>query len=63
MIIKMKESATKEEVDTLVEYLQHFNTQVKKIYGEIVTVLGVVGDTASIDIEDVKAITGVEEVT
>ena len=63
MIIKMKESATKEEVDTLVEYLQHFNTQVKKIYGEIVTVLGVVGDTASIDIEDVKAIPGVEEVT
>ena len=63
MIIKMKESATKEEVDNLIEYLHRFNTQVKDASGEKVIVLGVVGDTASIDIEDVKAIPGVEEVT
>ncbi len=63
MIIKMKESATQQEVEGLKEYLHNFNTQVKDISGEIVIVLGVVGDTAKIDIDNVKAIPGVEAVT
>lgn len=63
MIIKMKQTATKEECKNLIKVMEEKKFQVKDISGESFSVLGIVGDTSKIDINDVMAIPGVETVT
>lgn len=63
MIIKMKQSATRDEIDNLTRLMEAKNFEVKDISGNTVCVLGIVGDTSRIDIEDIQVIPGVDVVT
>lgn len=49
MIIVMKNGTTAEHVDNLVDWLETFHVQAKPIFGADTIVIGLVGDTASID--------------
>lgn len=49
MIIVMKNGTTKEHVDKLSAWLETFNVQAKPIFGADTIVIGLVGDTASVD--------------
>lgn len=63
MIIKMKKGAEANEKKHVVEVLEKKGFQIRDISGVEYGVLGVVGDTATIDIRDVEALDGVEKVT
>lgn len=63
MIVKMKKKATQQEVDHVVEVLESKGFEIRDISGIEYGVLGVVGDTARIDVRDVEALIGVEKVT
>lgn len=49
MIIIMKNTATKEHVDELSQWLARFNVQANPIFGKDTIVVGLVGDTGSVD--------------
>ncbi|NCB28750.1 MAG: 3-deoxy-7-phosphoheptulonate synthase [Clostridia bacterium] len=49
MIIIMKSTATKEHVDELSQWLTRFNVQANPIFGKDTIVVGLVGDTGSVD--------------
>lgn len=49
MIIVMKPSATREHVERVSKNVERFNVKATPIYGEGTIVIGLVGDTASID--------------
>lgn len=63
MIIKMLEKATSEECQKVKELLLKKNFQVKDISGDTCCVFGVVGDTSSVDTNDIYALSGVSNVT
>lgn len=63
MIIKMKKGTEAKERDHVVEILENKGFQIKDISGVEYGVLGVVGDTARIDVRDIEALIGVEKVT
>ncbi len=49
MIVVMKKGAPKQEIDALSNWIEHFSIKVNPIVGEETTILGLVGDTTSID--------------
>lgn len=49
MIVVMKKGAPKQEIDALSNWIEHFSVKVNPIVGEETTILGLVGDTTSID--------------
>lgn len=55
MIVILKDKTKQEEINELYEYLHHFQVEVKPIEGTQRTILGLVGDTTKIDLEDLKA--------
>lgn len=62
MIVKLKDNATKEEIQDLASWAENFNIQIKTITGEIDTLLGFIGDTSAISIEQVQAMEVVDDV-
>jgi 3-deoxy-7-phosphoheptulonate synthase len=62
MIVKMKHTATKEDYDNIVKALAKRNLTVKDVSSDVVRIFGVIGDTASIEVNDIKAFEGVEKV-
>jgi 3-deoxy-7-phosphoheptulonate synthase len=64
MVIRISAHASKEEVEKLCQSIEAMgNVHVHKIVGENYTVLGIVGDTSSLDIQEVEALDYVEKVT
>ena len=63
MIIKMKKGTEAKQREHVVEILESKGFQIKDISGVEYGVLGVVGDTARIDVRDIEALIGVEKVT
>lgn len=63
MIIRMKQNVTKDEYKNIIQYFKNNGFEVKDISGETFKVVGIVGDTSKVDVEDVKGMSGIGEVT
>lgn len=64
MVIRVNAHASKEDIERLCQSIEAMgNVHVHKIIGENYTVLGIVGDTSSLDIQEVEALDYVEKVT
>lgn len=63
MIIKLKQNVTHEEYTNLVSYFKNKGLEVRDISGETYRVFGVVGDTSKVDVEDIKGMAGIGEIT
>lgn len=63
MIIRVKQSATEKEFESLKNTITGMGFQVKDISGETFRVIGVVGDTSKLDERTLYAIPGVGEIT
>lgn len=63
MIVKMKERTPREDFEALASYLRAKNFEVREILGETHIVVGIVGDTSMLDINEVRNFKGVSEVT
>jgi 3-deoxy-7-phosphoheptulonate synthase len=62
MVIIMRESATPGEIQQIMEKLTELGFDIHRSTGAAQTVLGVVGDTKSLDIGDYECLPGVKEV-
>jgi len=51
MVIVLKPYASKMQIDTLIKEIEKENVSVQRIIGSNLTILGLIGDTASIDID------------
>lgn len=63
MIVTMKHDATEEQRHQLVQWFEEQGVQVHVYIGEEQTVLGLIGNTRSIDIEMIELLDMVENVT
>ena len=63
MIVKMKRTATSIELEGAKSYFIERELSVKEISSEILSIFGVIGDTSKIDIEIIKGLPGVDDVT
>jgi 3-deoxy-7-phosphoheptulonate synthase len=61
MIVKMKKDATRQEYEKLVEFLKSKHFQIKDVSSKNVRIFGIIGDTASIEPQDIQAFDGVGE--
>jgi len=61
MIIVLKSNVTKQETEEFSRYIEKLGVKSIPIYGEMSTVLGLVGDTSKIDMEDVTRLHYVEK--
>ena len=61
MIVKMKKQATERNYEKLIKALKAKGYTIKDVSSETVRIFGVIGDTAALDINDVKAFEGVEQ--
>ncbi|MCK5812416.1 MAG: 3-deoxy-7-phosphoheptulonate synthase [Clostridiales bacterium] len=52
MVIVLKPYATKEQINKLVDNIEKRNVSVQKVIGRDLTILGLIGDTGSIDIDE-----------
>lgn len=52
MVIVLKPYATKEQIDKLVKDIEKRNVTVQKVIGRDLTILGLIGDTGSMDIDE-----------
>jgi 3-deoxy-7-phosphoheptulonate synthase len=62
MIIILKKNAEKREIDKLIHDFEERNIKIHFSQGENTTIMGLVGDTTSLDINSIKAIDIVEDV-
>lgn len=62
MIVKMKRVSTQEQYDNLVKALNNRGFSIKDVSSETVRIFGIIGDTATLELTDVKAFDGVEQV-
>ena len=62
MVIIMQESASAQEIQQIMEKLTELGFDIHRSTGAVQTVLGVVGDTKSIDVGDYECLAGVKEV-
>jgi len=62
MIIIVKDKATEKQVDELMEWLSGFNVRTNLVTGVHSRIIGLIGDTTSIDVDSVKAREAVEAV-
>lgn len=63
MIIQMKKNATKAQYEAITSHLKVNGFEIKDVSSEHVIVFGIIGDTASLDQQDMYAFEGVEQVT
>ena len=63
MIAVLKNSATKEQIEGLVSWFESTGIKVNESRGEFCTVLGLIGDTTKIDIDMLRGLDIVENVT
>lgn len=62
MIVKLKDKATNEQIADLIAWAESYHIDVRTITGEINTLLGFIGDTSVISIEQVQAMDVVDDV-
>ena len=62
MIIVLKNGTSKEEALKITNMLDKFNVKVNPIVGESTTILGLVGDTTSLDIQSLYLNENVEKI-
>lgn len=62
MVIIMQESASAHEIQQIMEKLTELGFDIHRSTGAVQTVLGVVGDTKSLDVGDYECLPGVKEV-
>ena len=62
MIIIVKDKATEKQVNELMEWLSGFNVRTNLVTGVHSRIIGLIGDTTSIDVDSVKAREAVEAV-
>ena len=62
MVIILKQNQEKAKVDELIHWMENFQVQVNVVNGSHTTILGLIGDTSKIDIENVAAKDVVESV-
>ncbi len=62
MIVKMHKKATQQDYEHLIKALEAKKFKIRDVSSDTVKIFGVIGDTASLDIHDVKAYEGVEQV-
>ncbi len=62
MLIIMKKSADEAELDNIKEYLISRNFDIHQSTGANRTIIGVIGDTDSLDIRELESINGVLQV-
>ena len=62
MIVLLKNNPDREQLNSLVSWLEERNIQVHPTVGEHQTILGLVGDTAHLDIDSISALDIVESV-
>ena len=62
MIVVIKNQATEEQVSELMEWLRGFNVKTNLVTGVHSRIIGLIGDTTSIDVDAVMAREGVEAV-
>ena len=63
MIVQMKREATKHQYEKIVEFLRSRNLEIKDASSDASIVFGIIGDTSSLDPNDLYAFDGVKEVT
>ncbi|MBO4408183.1 MAG: 3-deoxy-7-phosphoheptulonate synthase [Clostridiales bacterium] len=63
MIAKLKNTATKEQIDELIKWFESKGIKVMPVHGEFCTVLGLIGDTSHIDIELLESMDIIDAVT
>lgn len=63
MIIQMKPNVSTKNYDNLTSYLKSRNLEIKDVSSESVIIFGVIGDTTSIDLTNIYAFEGVQNVT
>ena len=62
MIIIMKDTASKNEIDAVEKKLSGFGFQTHPIFGEKKTVIGAIGDKRQISMNEILLMSGVENV-
>lgn len=62
MIIILKKNTEQNKVNEIVQHFEDMKLQVQQIKGVHETILGLIGDTASIDVDDIKSMDSVAEV-
>lgn len=62
MLIIMKKSAGEEALDQIKEFLINQNFDIHQSTGANRTIIGVIGDTESLDIREIEAMPGVLQV-
>jgi len=62
MLIITKRHAPEEALDAIKEYLINHGFDIHQSTGANRTILGVIGDTASLDIREIEALPGVSQV-
>lgn len=62
MVVILKENAKAEQLNTFITWLQEQNIDAKVTHGVHTTILGLVGDTASLDIDIIRSVSIVEDV-
>lgn len=62
MIIILKKNTEPNKVNEIVQHFEDMKLQVQQIKGVHETILGLIGDTASIDVDDIKSMDSVAEV-
>ncbi len=55
MVIILKQEQEQQKIDELIQWLENFHVQVNVVNGSHTTILGLIGDTSKIDIENVAA--------
>lgn len=63
MIVKMKASATNEEISNLTKRMEALSFYVKDISSDEIKLYGIIGDTSKVDVNDIQGMPGVESVT
>jgi 3-deoxy-7-phosphoheptulonate synthase len=63
MIVQMKKDSTKKEFDKIVEFLKSKKLEIIDASSDEIRVFGIIGDTTSIEPQDLYAFEGVKEVT
>lgn len=62
MVVILNNNATETDTNMLKEYLDAYNVEVRETKGSTMTILGLVGDTLSVDVDSLKAMPFVDDV-
>ena len=62
MIVILKDNPDQKQLDNLISWLKSMNLDIHRSEGSSTTILGLIGDTASVDIDLIKALDIVETV-